>query len=219
MFLKWNNANLSGGKLSDVNDESFMFSGEPASDGRTGILLFEVDNHDEEMGSGFFDVEMESCASGVEHNPTFLVDVKEMKQTRTKGGAPTKPILDLLLHRCYHRSDPDKKQMFRCIVDDCGYTMVNRGVHWAIRHTTECERLDTALKKHASGEAALLAPSNRLREANLGHEMMVDGSKCAELGESKDGEESTPDSFKAFKVKGSKQRQAAADLAVVKLKE
>ena len=114
MFLKQNNAAMSGGKQSGVDDESLKLGGEPASDGRTVISgsLFDINHHDEEMGSGFFDVEMESCSSGMEHNPAFLVDVKDTKQTKTKGGAPTKAILDLLLHHCYHRSDPERKQMF-----------------------------------------------------------------------------------------------------------
>ena len=44
-----------------------------------------------------------------------------------------------------------------------------------------------------------------------------DNLKCAEVGEFKDGEKSMPDSFQAFKMKGSKQWQAATDLAVIKL--
>ena len=114
MFLKQNNAAMSGGKQSGVDDESLKLGGEPASDGRNVISgsLFDINNHDEEMSSGFFDVEMKSCSSRMERDPAFLVDVKGVKQTKTKGGAPTKAFLDLLLCRCYHRSDPKRKQMF-----------------------------------------------------------------------------------------------------------
>ena len=131
MFLTQNNAGVSGGKQSGVDDESLKSGGEPASDCRTVISgsLFDSNIHDEEMGTGFFDVEMESCSSGMEHDPAFLVDVKDAKQTKTKGGAPTKAILDLLLCCCYHRSDPEKKQMFRCVAEGCGHTLVNWGVH------------------------------------------------------------------------------------------
>ena len=60
-----------------------------------------------------------------------------------------------------------------------------------------------------------LAPSNKLQEAIMAD--APDNLKCAKVGESKDGEKSMPDSFQAFKMKGSKQWQAATDLAVIKL--
>lgn len=167
------------------------------------------------------DVETESCISGVEHDLAFLVDINDVKQTKTKGGAPKKPILDLLLCRCYHISNPERKQMYRCVAEGCGHTLANRGVRWAVRHAIECDKLDSALKQRASEEAALLAPSNRLENTlsrstdNTTMVMDVD-DKEVEDG-LKDGPDSSTDSFKPFRARGVKQRQAAADLAVVKL--
>ena len=111
MFLKVNASIAKGGELVDAN--------------RVSVSLFEADN--EEMDYGF-DVETESCITGVDHDPAFLVDFKDVKQTRTKGGTPTKPILDLLLRHCYLLSDPKQKAVYCCIADGCGYTSTNRGV-------------------------------------------------------------------------------------------
>ena len=111
MFLKVNASIAKGGELVDAN--------------RVSGSLFEADNEEIDYG---FDVETESCITGVDHDPTFLVDLKDIKQTRTKGGTPTKPILDLLLRRCYLLSDPKQKAVYHCVADGCGHTSTNRGV-------------------------------------------------------------------------------------------
>ena len=84
----------------------------------------------------------------------------------------------------------------------------------------ECEKLDTALKEHAFEEAAPFAPSNRLA-ATLSHDvkMTVDADENHVEESVKDGLELElmNASFKSFRAKGTKQRQAAANLAIVKL--
>ena len=202
--------------LADELNESIAKGGEPVDVDRISGSLFEADN--EEMDYGL-DFETESCITGVDHDPAFLVDFKDvnLKQTKTKGGAPTKPILDLLLRRCYLLSDPKQKVMYRCVADDCGHTLANRGVRRTIKHAMECEKLDAALKERAFEEVAPFAPSNRL-EATLSHDdkMAVDADDNRVEESAKDGSEPT-DTFKSFRAKGTKQRQAAADLAIVKL--
>ena len=128
MFSKLKNTSTSAAeKPNDANTlaDELNKGGEPVDVNRISGSLFEVDN--EEMDYEF-DVETKSCITGVDHNPAFLMGFKDVKQIKTKGGAPTKPILDLLLCCCYLLSDLGQKAMYHCVTDGCGHTLTNRGV-------------------------------------------------------------------------------------------
>jgi len=89
------------------------------------------DNGDDDGDSGFF-----------VNNPTSLIDIRsisKLNEATNRGGRPKNSLLNDLLQKCYHQSEPGK-HLFWC-VGSCGMTYVNRNLTRAIRHATRCHRL------------------------------------------------------------------------------
>ena len=86
--------------------------------------------------------------------------MSKLNEATNRGGRPKNSLLDGLLQKCYHRSEPGK-HLFRC-VGSCGMTYVNRNLTRAVRHATGCHRLPAPIRIEAKSYAASKAPSRKL---------------------------------------------------------
>ena len=96
-------------------------------------------------------------------NPTSLINIGSMSklnEATNRGGCPKNSLLDGLLQKCYHRSEPGKHLFWS--VGSCGMTYVNRNLTRTVHHTTGCHRLPAPIRIEAKSYAASKAPSRKL---------------------------------------------------------
>ena len=184
------------------------------------------DDGDDDGDSGFF-----------VDNPTSLIDIGSISKSNeatNRGGRPKNSLLDDLLQKCYHQSEPGK-HLFRC-VGSCGMTYVNRNLTRAIRHATGCHRLPAPIRIRAKSYAASKAPSRKV-SVNKSESTKVDDVELVSGGNSKEskvgtgvvalkkrklddgsaaGNSKTSELYEEAKKLGRKDRHLKLDVAVVK---